>query len=284
MHITQIKTAFDKKDQSLYGTQRVKSLLGLLYHENSKLDQYSAREQGESIGMFSDPYIVERSSKPHKRYFGLEKIPFEGLMVGNETGDPVFDLISNRRSTRSFDPKYKVSLNELEAILHLGYGITHKETINDKGGYMGYRNVPSAGGLYPLEIYVVLFNTQLKQGLYHYDDLSNGLVLLNEGDHLDSVRQMIKAEPWIDITSACGVILISGMIERQAIKYGERSYRFMIQECGYVSYLMSLVMERIGLGSCMAGAFIDQDINKFMGIDGAYETFLNPIIFGKKLQ
>jgi SagB-type dehydrogenase family enzyme len=281
MHIKQIKSSFEKKDQSLYGTSKVKDLLGSLYHENSKLDAYTARQQGENIGLFSDPYVVERSSKPHKRYFGLEKFHFEGL--GMEVADdPFLQLVNRRRSVRAYDPKYLVSLNELEVVLHHSYGVTRKEAINNKGGYMGYRNVPSAGGLYPLEIYLVLFHTQLKQGLYHYDNLGNNLVLIKEGNHMEAMREMIKAEPYIDVKSACGAILVTGLIERQAIKYGERSYRFMMQECGYVSYLMALLMEHIGLGSCTAGAFIDQDLNNFLEIDGGYETILNPIFFGKK--
>lgn len=281
MHIKQIKKSYDKKDQSLYGSDKIKDLLGLLYHENSKLDPYTARQQGESIGFFSDPYIVERSSKPHKMFFGKERYPFEGFLENIED-DPFLKLVTGRRSARVFDTNYKVSLTELEAMLYYSYGITHKEPINQTGGYMGWRNVPSAGGLYPLEIYVNLFNSHLKSGLYHYDDLGNALVLLKEGDHLPHLRDVIKAEPYIDIAGASGVIFITGLIERQGLKYGERSYRFMLQECGYVSYLISLILEHIGFGSCMAGAYIDQQLNQFLEIDGCYETVLNPIIFGKK--
>ena len=264
----------------MYGSDKIKDLLGLLYHENSKLDPYTARQQGESIGYFSDPYIVERSTKPHKMYFGLERFPFEGFL--GEEEDEFLQLVTGRRSVRAFDKNYRVSLTELEAMLYYSYGMTHKEPLNQKGGYMGWRSVPSAGGLYPLEIYVALFNSHLKPGLYHYDDLKNGLVLLKEGEFLPSLRETIKAEPYIDIASASGVIFVTGMIERQGLKYGERSYRFMLQECGAVSYLLSLIMERIALGSCMAGAHIDQELNTFLGIDGCYETVLNPIIFGKK--
>ena len=209
MHIKQIKKSYDKKDQSLYGSDKIKDLLGLLYHENSKLDPYTARQQGESIGFFSDPYIVERSSKPHKMFFGKERYPFEGYLDHMED-DPFLKLVTGRRSARKFDTNYKVSLTELEAMLYYSYGITHKEPINQTGGYMGWRNVPSAGGLYPLEIYVNLFNSHLKSGLYHYDDLGNALVLLKEGDHLAHLRDVIKAEPYIDIAGASGVIFITG--------------------------------------------------------------------------
>ena len=283
MNLKQLKEAYNKKDESLYGTEKIKDLLGILYHENSKLDEYTARTQGEAMGSFSDPYIIERSTKPHKRYYGLETHSFSDLNLETK-GDPFFDLINNRRSLREFDKEYKVSLNELAHLLHFSYGITKKSPINEEGGYMGYRNVPSGGGLYPLEIYVCLFNSHMKEGLYHYDDLSNSMVLLKEGNHRKELSQIIKAEPWIDINSSSGVIFVSGMIERQALKYGERSYRFMLQESGFVSYLMSLIMERMGLGSCMAGAYIDQKVNNYLGLDGNYETVLNPIFFGKKIN
>jgi len=260
---------------------QIKNLLGVLYHENSKLDQFTARQQGETIGYFSDPYIVERSTNPHKKYFGKKRHQFDSELL-RENADDFFNLVTRRRSGRNFDPNYKMSLNELEHILYYSYGITRKESINDTGGYMGYRNVPSAGGLYPLEIYVALFNSHVDEGLYHYDDHGNSLVLIKEGHHLEQLRKIIKAEPYIDIASATGVIFITGMIERQAIKYGERSHRFMLQEAGSVAYLTSLITEHMGLGSCWTGAFIDQEVNNFLGIDGNYETVLNPIVFGKK--
>ena len=117
MHIKQIKKSYDKKDQSMYGSDKIKDLLGLLYHENSKLDPYTARQQGESIGYFSDPYIVERSTKPHKMFFGLERFPFEGYL-GSQEDDPFLKLITARRSARVFDRNYKISLTELEALLY----------------------------------------------------------------------------------------------------------------------------------------------------------------------
>ncbi len=281
MNIKKIKQIYEKKDQGLYGTVKIKDLLGMLYHENSKLDRFTSRELGQAVGLFSDPYITTRSTRPHKRYLSKERYAFDESVLESES-DAFFELVKSRRSVRKYNPDYKVSLNELSYILHYGYGVTLKESINQDGGYMGYRNVPSAGGLYPLEIYVCLFNSHLKEGLYHYDDLESSLVLTKQGNHLETVKDLIQAEPWVDMSSASGVILITGMIERHAIKYGERGYRFMLQECGAASYLLSLIIEKVGLGSCMVGGFLDQEVNKFLEVDGNYETILNPIVFGKK--
>lgn len=280
MNIKQVRSVFGKKDNSLYGSAKVKELMGILYHENSKLDQYSARQLGESIAYFSDPYLAERYTKPHKRYFGVHH-QFDSEALA-ENADDFFKLISERRSVRKFDSEYQISLFELENLMYYSYGITRKEKINNNGGFMGYRNVPSAGGLYPLEVYVCLFNSHIEPGLYHYDSLKNSLAMVRPGNHLPLMKKLIMAAPAIDMDSACGVILVNGLIERQAIKYGERSYRFMQQECGSLTYLMSIIMENMGLGSCYTGGFIDQELNNFMQIDGNYETVLCPVVFGKK--
>ncbi|MEM1324060.1 MAG: SagB/ThcOx family dehydrogenase [Bacteroidota bacterium] len=280
MNIQKIKQDFRRKDQGLYGTQKITDLLGMLYHENSKLDRFTAREQGETIGYFTDPYIMDRATKPYKKYYGKESLPFD-METLTEEPDEFFEKVTARRSVRQFDKDYKLSFNELQHMLYYSYGVTKSEPTSS-GSMQGYRNVSSAGGLYPLEIYVSLFNTHIGAGLYHFNELDNSLISIRNGNHLEEMRKMLIVEPYIDIKSACGVIFVTGMIERQAIKYGERAYRFMMLECGQVGYLMSMVMEHMGLGSCWAGAYMDHDINKYLEIDGNYETVLTPIVFGKK--
>jgi SagB-type dehydrogenase family enzyme len=284
MKIQELKAKYQEKDQSMYGSARVKDLLGVLYHENTKMDAFTYRKQGETIGYFSDPYVVERCNQPYKHYPGHKKIDLQKFNHGLNDEQEVLRLISERRSTRAFDPEYQVSLNELFHVLHYGYGVTQKQAIPNTDASIGYRSVPSAGALYPLEIYVALFNSHVEPGLYHYQEKNNELELLEPGNHLEKLRRIISAEPYIDINSANGAIIITGLIERLGIKYGERGYRFLQQETGFVTYLMSLLLEHIGLGACVAGMFLDDDLNDFLGVDGLYETAQNTLIFGKKAK
>ena len=78
------------------------------------------------------------------------------------------------------------------------------------------------------------------------------------------------------------MVITTGLYERLAIKYGERAYRFMIHESGFVAQNMSLVLEAIGLGSCMVGGYLDDKVNEMLNIDGVFETTHNILIFGKK--
>jgi len=281
MNFEKIKLKYKEKDNSLYDTTKVRDLLSILYHENTKLDSFSSREQGEEIGRFRNPYVTERSIQPYKFYPGQKKTDLNEFLHDIED-DPFLTLINKRRSLRNYDPNYKVSLNELFHILYYSYGITFQTKIPNSDYHVGYRNVPSAGGLFPLEIYTTLFNSQIEAGLYHYQDRDNYLEFVKEGNHVDQLKAIINAEPYVNIKNSSGVIFITGLIERNSIKYGERGYRFMLQEVGYVGLAISYLCEYIGLGSCMIGSCIDDKVNEYLGIDGVFETVHSIIIFGKK--
>lgn len=191
-------------------------------------------------------------------------------------------LTNNRRSVRSYLEGYKISLFELFQILYYSYGINRKQKLQGEDLIMNYRFVPSAGGLYPLEIYVLLFSSHIDSGLYHYNVKNNGLSLIKKENYLKKIGTMVHTEPYVNVKNSCGVIFVTSVIERQMIKYGERSYRFMLQEVGHVSQMISLNCERIGLGSCITGGYLDDEINKLIGIDGVFENVQNIIFIGKK--
>ena len=144
------------------------------------------------------------------------------------------------------------------------------------------RNVPSGGALYPLEIYVVIFNAHIPSGLYHYRINNNTLELLKEGDFVEDLLGIIQAEPYVNMKTSSALIITTGIIERLLIKYGDRGYRFLLQESGFVGQTISLLAESINLGSCMLGGYNDDKVNEFLGVDGVFETINNIIVIGKK--
>ena len=166
------------------------------------------------------------------------------------------------------------------------YGVTKKSKIEgiDKEGHLGFRNVPSGGGLYPLEMYIVLFNAHIPLGLYHYRPDINCLEEIKQGLFLKELSEVIQAEPYVNIQNASAVLMTTGLIERQNIKYGERAYRFLMQESGAVGQNISLIAETLNLGTCWVGGYLDDKLNEFIGIDGVFETVNNVIIIGEKQE
>ncbi|WP_375559345.1 SagB/ThcOx family dehydrogenase [Bernardetia sp. OM2101] len=283
MNISTLKTQFSEKDGSMYGRKNVEESTAMLYHENSKFNSYSIRSQGEKIAAFNNPYVNERSSQPFKCYPGYPTIDLSAYK-DIEFESNFQSLITNRRSVRDFKTSYKVSLYELFVSLYHSYGVTKWAKMQGleegKEGHLGLRNVPSGGGLYPIEMYVVIFNGHIPAGLYHFRPDTASLEVLKEGDFAEDLLKIVQAEPYVNMKSASGILITTGVIERLMIKYGERSYRFLMQEAGYVGFLYNLLCESLGLGCCWLGGYHDDNLNEFLGIDGVFETVNNVIAFG----
>ncbi|QMU65292.1 MAG: SagB/ThcOx family dehydrogenase [Flavobacteriaceae bacterium] len=285
MHIQKIKEKYDKKDGSLYGKNNIEDSLAMLYHENSKFTSHSLRTQGEIIGSFSSPFITERCVQPYKCYPGQVQIDLNAYIKSNPAKD-FFTILHRRKSIRDYQKDYKISLNELGILLYNSYGVTKKSKIEglDKEAHLGFRNVPSGGGLYPLEMYIVLFKSHIPLGLYHYRPDINCLEEIKQGLFLKELSEVIQAEPYTAIQNASAIVMTTGLIERQTIKYGERAYRFLMQESGAVGQNISLIAETLQLGACWVGGYLDDKLNEFLGIDGVFETINNVIIIGKKQE
>ncbi|MDL1913115.1 MAG: SagB/ThcOx family dehydrogenase [Bergeyella sp.] len=283
MIMKKLKQRYSQKDGSMYGERNIQESLAMLYHENSKFTDYTIREQGGKIAAFNNPYVAERSAQPFKCYPNHEIIDLNDY-VKLKNNSNLFQVLNRRRSNRNFDENYKISLFEISNLLYQSYGVTKKAKISesDVEGHIGFRNVPSGGGLYPLEVYIVLFNSHIENGLYHYRPDINALELLKIGDFSEDLNKIIQAEPYVNMKSGSCIILTTGIIERLIIKYGDRGYRFLMQEVGFVAQTISLLAEALHLGSCMLGGYHDDKVNEFLEIDGVFETINNIIVIGKR--
>ena len=274
-----LKKQFDALNVSLYNTNQQESC-ALTYHENSKLSAWTSRRLGESIARFFNPYTLERASRPFKVYPGRPQRSLDDYRAGYPPGN-FFELVAQRRSSRVYDP-YTISLNELHKLCHYAYGVTG-ETPLDSGaeGSIKLRTVPSPGGLYPLELYVAVLNGAIPAGLYHYRPDINALETVREGLDREEMNRIIMAKPYVTLDDASAVIFTTSVLERVSIKYQERGYRFMLMEVGFVAQNLSLVTAALGLGSCMVGSYLDDDVNRFLGIADNSETIQNIVVLGK---
>lgn len=280
--LTTDKENIDSIERGLYGVKNFKNSVALLYHQNSKLSKFDQLKLSTSISGFFSPYITERAIQPYKAYPNTPRISLSEYKDAPSPKINFFDLIEKRQSSRNFEKGYKLSLYEIFTLLNYSYGISRNEAVAQVDGQMSYRYVPSPGGLYPLELYILLFDSHIPAGLYHYRPDTSELECIKEGNFMDEMRANIQAEPYINLPTASGIIFTTGIFERVMIKYGERGYRFMLHESGFVSQMLSLLNETLGLGSCMVGGYDDEKLNRFLKINGAFETLQNVMIIGKK--
>ncbi|NVM46100.1 MAG: SagB/ThcOx family dehydrogenase [Candidatus Lokiarchaeota archaeon] len=185
-----------------------------------------------------------------------------------------WNVIKNRHSTRKFTTE-PMSIMELSLFL---FGMSG---LNRVFPQFAFRTVPSAGGLYPIEIYSVVNNViDLEKGLYHYDIQRHSLNLLKQGDFRNQVAEVCLDQR---IASISAVNFIwSAMIGRSQWKYLQRCYRYIYLDAGHIGQNFYLIAEALGLGACTIGALYDDELNQFLEIDGKTETVLYVGVVGKK--
>ncbi len=178
-----------------------------------------------------------------------------------------------RRSIRSYK-NAPLTLQEISQLLWSAQGIS------DSSSGFRYRTAPSAGGLYPLEIYVVVGNvTDLMNGIYKYRPITHDLKKIAEGDKRTELCNVALGQT--PIQTAPVVIVFSAVFERTSIKYGSRAERYIYMEVGHAAENLYLQCVSLGLGTVAIGAFTDSGVKATMNMpDNESPVYIMPV--GKK--
>jgi len=185
------------------------------------------------------------------------------------------DIFRKRSSVRHFS-NIPISKKELSYLLFASCGLINLGKTLDESR----RPYPSAGARYPLEVYPLVLNCEeIKNGLYHYNVKENSLELLLEEDLRYWVTKNTNGEKWTATTAV--IFIITGVLDRTRIKYGERGYRYALLEAGHLGQNICLLATELGLGSCALGGYIDQEVDKLLDIDLQKEFTLYLIAVGK---
>jgi len=183
------------------------------------------------------------------------------------------EAIEKRRSIRDYSGE-AMSLGELSLLLHLADGVTaHRYGID-------LRAAPSAGALYPIEIYPVVHNVEgLKPGVYHYNIREHALELLKEGDFRLKMVQYGVGQGMLGTANV--VLVLTAIFQRTRWKYRERTYRYVMLEAGHIGQNIYLAATAMGMGACAVGAFFDDPINRLLEVDGVKEAVIYLLTVGK---
>jgi SagB-type dehydrogenase family enzyme len=220
-------------------------------------------------GVVGDMFLTKPKEPPqYKVYPGATKIE---LPKPEYTGMTVEEALKKRRSIRNYSTK-PISKAQLSQLLFAAQGVTEK--MYGKA----LRTAPSAGALYPFEVYIIANNVQdLPQGIYHYSVLDHALELVKSGDFRG---QIIEAGLSQRTLGDAGVtFILSAIFDRVRYKYGERGCRYVYMEAGHISQNIYLQAVSLGLDSVCAGAFSDEKVNKLIDVDGWKEAviYLHPV-------
>ncbi len=208
--------------------------------------------------------------------------------------------LRRRRSAREFQ-RAALTLAEISQLLWATQGITEPE---------GKRTAPSAGALYPLEVFLVVGKPvgegerprepkhlgksglagtlalpgsdskaapgALPAGLYRYRPQGHELVCVAEGDKRAKLAAAALDQDWL--TDAPVIIVIAAVYERTARKYRQRAERYVHMEVGHAAQNVHLQAVALELGTVVVGAFDDAEVKRVLALaDNEQPLCLMPV-------
>ena len=152
----------------------------------------------------------------------------------------------------------------LSTLLRYGYGISRQE-FDTNGTWPYHRMVASARCLFGVQLYV-----SLPEGVYHYDAPHHSLVLLREGDH----RRLLTRATGTGDALPEAVFVLAGLFAKTAYIYRDYAYRLCTQEAGLLTGNLDMVARAMGLRADVHHQFLDEPVNKLLGLDRDEEPAL----------
>jgi len=217
--------------------------------------------------------LMPHNSKPAEQ---IEEREMQKIEVGERINLPAPDYRSNtsveealskRRSVRFYSGE-GLSIEEVSQLLWAAQGITGTG-----------RTAPSAGALYPLELYLVVGDVEgLYKGVYQYRPVEHELEKVVTGDVQVKLSKAAVGQNQEHVRDAAVDLVFTAVYERTTGKYGERGFRYVHMEAGHAAQNVYLQAVSLELGTVVIGAFIDDKVKELVNAEDQEEPlYIMPV-------
>ena len=219
------------------------------YHERTKYDPQTIASKSKGLDWSQQPY------------------PFKEYKIGQ-----TFDL--KPYLSRQTVPQKGDFWRRISRILGCSYGLTAK--IATMGSPLYLRSAPSAGGLYPAEVYLISRGTEfLPAGLYSYQGQSHSLLLFWESDVWTNLQSACFWNPVLENTDIA--LVTSAIFYRSAWRYEDRAYRRIFLDTGHLLGNIELSASINDYRAHLIGGFNDSQMNELLYLDSEKESVMTVI-------
>ncbi len=206
-----------------------------------------------------------------KDYAGAERIELRPFLPANENENWQAEAALH-------DPNGTLSLPALSRILFATNGVTAIAVSGDQQMY--FRAAPSAGALYPTDLYLLVRDhADIPDGIYYYHVRDHALVevyprgLAPSGDQ--TFERLSRACFNDSVVGHADVALVAtAVFWRSAWRYGERAYRRCLLDTGHVLGNFDIIAPRMGVGLTAVGGFVDHEVAELLAIPEEKEGVL----------
>lgn len=197
--------------------------------------------------------------------------PADAKIIGLPPADPdlagpaLGRMLSDRRSRRSYSAG-DLSIGELSFLLWAAQGL-----LKPLPNQAGFRTSPSGGARHPLDTYVVVSRISgIEPGLYVY--LPNGHSLWLKAAHPGKEKLLEACNGQAFAASAPVLVIWAAVPARCSWRYGPAAPKLVLLDAGHACENLYLACEHLGLGTCAIGAYLQDESDRMLGLDGRDET------------
>jgi SagB-type dehydrogenase family enzyme len=247
-----------------------------LFHENSKIYRADPRVRDRIRVAMTNPTLQRLMTSAHKRYPSTRKVALPKDDLPNSFR--LDQAVAARRSAFEF-AEGPLTLAQIAKCLRFAAGVTG--IVHTPAGATVYLHAaPSGGALYPVETYLVAAKlTGLESGLYHFCPVDDCLEVVQQAE---LIGKFSAAAFTPQLANAAAIFILTGVSLKSRLKYGERGYRFMLLEAGHIAQNILLTAAALELGAVPVGGFVDDEMDRLLGIDGLDEVSLYLVGIGRK--
>ena len=212
-----------------------------------------------------DPETLAAKSRRGGLDWATQPVPYKDYKIGSEIdlkpyleGEP-----------EGADDQWRW-WQRLSRLLIDSYGLTAK-VMTLSGEPMYLRSAPSAGGLYPAEIYLVSRGTsRLPAGLYNYQVRTHSLLRFWDDHPWQSLQAACFWHPSLETTQMA--IVVSVIFERSAWRYQDRAYRRVFLDAGHLLGNLEVAGTLCDYRPHLIGGFADERLNELLYLDSETES------------
>ena len=170
-----------------------------------------------------------------------------------------------------------IGVENLTRIFFSSDGLTKHRRVD--GMDYHFRAAPSAGALYPIEIYLAVADVEgIEAGLYHFSPADLKLRGLRRGDWRELIARAAAGRP--SLREARAIVMLTAIFWRSTWKYRARGYRYCFWDAGTILSNMLTATAADSIPAEVVTAFADPPLEELLGIDGDREAMVALIPLG----
>jgi SagB-type dehydrogenase family enzyme len=217
------------------------------YHERTKYDPETIASKHQGLDWAKQP------------------VPFKEYKIGSTFDLKPYIQDQSEAFVNNSDAQWWQRVSRL---LFCSYGLTAR--MPSMGSAVYLRAAPSAGGLYPAEVYVVSRGTPLlPPGLYNYQCRTHSLMHFWESDVWQALQAACFWHPALESTQLA--IITTAVFYRSAWRYEDRAYRRIFLDTGHLLGNIELASAITDYRPHLIGGFVDEAVNELLYIDPQQE-------------